>query len=106
MSSRTDEPGRFSLPPGATTYRTIGPFDGDSLPKGLLREHRLKELTWGRLRVLSDEIRFVWDDGGGTPDSFIARANTIVVIPPTVPHHLELLGPNVLVEIDFMEVSA
>lgn len=106
MSSRADEAGRFSLPPGAQTYRTIGPFDGESLPKGLLREHRLKEQAWGRLRVLSGEIRFIWDDGGGAPGGFIVSADAIVVIPPTVPHHLELLAADVLVEIDFMEASA
>ncbi len=98
--------GRFSLPAGAAVYRSIGPFDRAGLPKGLLREHRLKEGAWGRLRVLSGEIGFVWDDAGAAQDAATLAASASIVIPPGVPHHLEPLGSDFLLEIDFLEAAA
>lgn len=106
MTGKPHEYDRFSLPPEAKAYRTIGPFRSDSLPKGLLREHRLKAGTWGRLRVLSGEIRFVWDDEGQAQDGFVVADTAPVIIPPAVPHHLELRKGDVLLEIDFLEAAA
>lgn len=86
------------VPPGASCYRRIGPFDQHSLPAGLLREHRLKEDVWGVVTMLSGSIQFIWDDAAGgavelaTPDS--------LVIPPDAPHHVAATGPFVL-EIEF-----
>lgn len=106
MTSGSHANDRFSLPSTAKAYRTIGPFGGDSLPKGLLREHRLKEGTWGRLRALSGAIRFVWDDEELEQRGFTVAEGATVIIPPTVPHHLELLGDDGLqLEIDFLEAS-
>ena len=96
---------RFSLPHEAKVYRTIGPFDGTSLPKGLLREHRLKEGSWGRLRVLSGEILFVWDDADCEGQSVVVGPAAIVIIPPIVPHHLEMRATDVLLEIEFFEAG-
>jgi cupin 2 domain-containing protein len=102
VSGQAGEQGRFSLPRDAAVYRTIGPFGGDTLPKGLLREHRLKEGTWGRLRVLSGKIRFVWDDDRTDHAPMVVDEET-VIIPPTIPHHLELLTTEFVLEIDFLE---
>ena len=95
----SDKPGnqpRFSLPPEAKVYRSIGPFDQTTLPKGRLREHQLKEGTWGRLRMLSGEIRFVWDDVGHEQEVLLAGEGATIVIPPNVPHHLELPAADFL----------
>jgi len=89
MTHRADR-----LPADATCYRRIGPFDQDSLPAGLLREHQLKEDVWGLLTMVDGIIGFTWDDAeGGTiqlaaPDS--------MVIPPAVLHHVEMRGPFTL----------
>ncbi len=71
------------------TYSSIGPFDESSLPKGLLREHRLKPGSWGKLTLRSGAIRFVWDDDGTAQ---MLSAGDIFVVPPERPHHLELDG--------------
>lgn len=104
MNGRPAEEGRFALPSDAAVYRTIGPFGCDSLPKGLLREHRLKAGTWGRLRVLSGKVRFVWDDDGADHATVVIDKET-VIIPPTIPHHLELLEGEFVLEIDFLECA-
>lgn len=103
MNDRSAEQGRFVLPGDTAVYRTIGPFGVDSLPKGLLREHRLKEGTWGRLRVLSGKICFVWDDDGANHAPVVVVDEETVIIPPTIPHHLELLAAEFVLEIDFLE---
>lgn len=51
--------------PRLETYRSIGPFDSETLPKGLLREHRLKPGSWARLSVHSGSVNFHWDDVSG-----------------------------------------
>jgi tellurite resistance-related uncharacterized protein len=102
VNGRSAGEGSFVLPSDTAVYRTIGPFSCDSLPKGLLREHRLKEGTWGRLRLLSGKVRFVWDDDSADHAAVVLDEET-VIIPPTIPHHLELLEGDFVMEIDFLE---
>lgn len=85
VTSAADRPD--TLPAGLSAYRVVGPFDSESLPEGLLREHRLKEGVWGLLHLLEGNVRFVWDDAGG--GEVVLAAPTEMVVPPTVPHHLE-----------------
>ena len=82
------------LPPGAIRYRRIGPFDQQSLPAGLLREHRLKDNVWGVVTMLSGSIDFVWDDkfGGETE----LAAPDCLIIPPAVAHHVAKRGDFML----------
>jgi tellurite resistance-related uncharacterized protein len=78
---------RGKLPHGSAAYRSIGPFDAETLPAGLRAEHRLKEGTWGLLELTEGSLRFVWDDEGGGADDLAAPAT--LVVPPQVPHHVE-----------------
>lgn len=80
-----------TLPPGATLYKMVGPFDANSLPEGLKREHRLKAGAWGLLNLLEGEIAFVWDDADG--GDVLLSAPATIVVPPEIPHHLQLTGP-------------
>ncbi len=83
-----------TLPADAAGYRHLGPFDQDSLPAGLLREHRLKEDVWGVLTMLDGVIGFCWDDAEGGGVELAAPAS--LIIPPTIAHHLEVRGPFAL----------
>lgn len=80
-----------TLPPGAVLYKTVGPFDADSLPDGLKRAHRLKAGAWGLLTLQKGEIAFVWDDADG--GEILLSAPATIVVPPEIPHHLRLAGP-------------
>lgn len=88
------------MPEGYALLRRIGPFDRASLPKGLLGEHRLKPDRWGRLSLARGTVRLVWDDGSSREETLVAPAETL--IPPEVPHHLELEG-EIELEIAFLE---
>lgn len=85
---------RGELPLGCIVYRTIGPFDAQTLPTGLRSEHRLKEGTWGLLELSEGSLRFVWDDELGGSHDLVAPAR--VIVPPQVPHHVEGEGPFAL----------
>ena len=85
---------RGDLPADAVPYRTIGPFDAQTLPAGLRAEHRLKEGTWGVLALSAGALRFVWDDDLGGTDEL--RAPATFAVPPQVPHHVESEGPFTL----------
>lgn len=86
IARMTDRP---IMPAGLQHYRTVGPWDADAIPAGLLAEHRLKAGTWGRIEVLSGAVRFHWDDEAG--GSVLLVPGTWDV-PPEVPHHLERTG--------------
>ena len=78
---------RGMLPAGAEAYRTLGPFDAQTLPSGLRSEHRLKAGTWALVRLSAGSLSFVWDDAKGGRLDLAAPA--AMVVPPQVPHHLE-----------------
>jgi tellurite resistance-related uncharacterized protein len=82
---------RGALPPGSEPYRTIGPFDAQSLPQGLRKEHRLKQGAWGLLVLTAGSLRFAWDDEAGGAEDLAAPAS--LVVPPQVLHHVEGEGP-------------
>jgi tellurite resistance-related uncharacterized protein len=85
---------RGALPAGAEPYRTIGPFDAQTLPQGLRGEHNLKPGTWGVLELSAGALRFVWDDEAGGVEELAAPAT--LVVPPEVLHHVEGEGPFAL----------
>jgi len=87
------------LPEGLACYRRIGPFTEETIPAGLLKEHRLKEGTWGRLLLRQGSLTMVWDDGSGERERLVAPAELHVA--PQRPHHVELDGPLEL-EIEFL----
>lgn len=79
------------LPDGVIPYRTIGPFDETSLPAGLQQNHSLKDGVWAKLQVAAGEMTFVWMDDEGGNEKVAAPAELIV--PPLVPHRVDLTGP-------------
>lgn len=90
---------RAELPPGLATARTAGPFDADTLPPGLRREHRVAEHTWGVLRVLDGAVVFTM--ATEPPMSARLQAGDTRAIPPGVPHALRIDEP-VRLAVDFM----
>lgn len=91
----------FRLPHGTSCYRRLGPFNEESIPRGLLAEHRLKIDVWAVLAVEAGAIMFVWEDKEREPCKLVAGDE--FVVPPCEQHHLELVGP-VLLSIAFHRV--
>lgn len=90
------------VPEGFVVVREIGPFDAITLPRGLLSQHRLKAGRWGWLRLREGRVRLVWEDGSGDGVDLVAPASAM--IPPEVPHHLELRG-DVRLDLAFLAAA-
>ena len=87
---------RAELPEALVLARTAGPFDQDTLPPGLRREHRVAARTWGVLRVLEGALTF----------EMLGKQRRMAAgdeqpIPPEVPHLLDVDG-DVRLEVDFL----
>jgi tellurite methyltransferase len=88
---------RAEMPDGLSLARTAGPFDEQSLPAGLRRDHRVAERTWGLLRVLSGSARFVM--ATDPPVERVLAAGQRQTIPPGVAHAVAVDSGTV--EVDF-----
>ncbi len=82
---------RAEPPAGLQVVRTAGPFDEATVPPGLLRDHRVAERTWARLRVLDGTLRFSM--ATEPPVARTLHAPDEQAIPPTVTHAVALVGP-------------
>lgn len=76
------------LPSDLDHVRTTDVFDAETVPPGLLRQHRIAEGTWGRLAVHDGTVRLVFEDGAG--EVVELTAGDTAVVPPGRPHHVEL----------------
>lgn len=81
---------RNELPPDLVHVRTTDVFDNETVPKGLLRAHRVADGVWGRLVVHTGVVVFVFEDNAKHPID--VEPGERVVIPPGRLHHLELDG--------------
>ncbi len=82
---------RCELPDELEVVRTLGPFDPDTLPLGLRREHRVPAGRWGRLRVLEGGVGFSMPTEPPVESRLVA--GEVQAIPPEVPHAVRPDGP-------------
>jgi tellurite methyltransferase len=80
-----------SLPPGLTCYKRTALFTRETVPAGLLAEHKTKMGVWGLLRVTGGRVRYCIDHPRSSVD--VAEGDA-AVIEPQVLHHVELLDPD------------
>ncbi|MEJ7723691.1 MAG: DUF1971 domain-containing protein [Ilumatobacteraceae bacterium] len=87
------------MPDGLEVIQTAGPFDSESLPGGLQRDHRVAERTWGCVRIIEGTVGFsmVTDP----PIAVQLREGDAQPIPPGVSHALRVDG-HLRVAIDFL----
>jgi tellurite methyltransferase len=90
------------LPACARTYKSTPIYDAASLPGGLLRSHRLKRGSWGRIVVLEGLVRYILEDEGSL--TFVLRPGVPGIVAPERPHHIEA-DPDARVRIDFLKTS-
>jgi tellurite resistance-related uncharacterized protein len=77
-----------AVPEGVTPYKRTPTFSEDTVPAGLLRDHRTKPSTWAHIVVEEGKLEYVCDRG-----TFVLQPSARGVIEPGVPHHVRLLGP-------------
>jgi tellurite resistance-related uncharacterized protein len=82
---------RAELPDRLRPVRTAGPFDPETLPPGLLKDHRVADGIWGCLCVLEGSVWFSMD--GDPPVTVRVGAGERQPIPPGVAHALRPDGP-------------
>ena len=81
----------IELPAGVALVRTTAEFDERSVPRGLLRAHRVAAGVWGRLVVHGGSLTFGFDDEADSER--VVEAGTSQVIPPARTHHVTIVGP-------------
>ena len=77
------------LPAGVELVRVTETFDEGTVPRGLMRAHRVAVGSWGRLVVESGSLRFVWEDDGSVVELVAGETH---VIPPDTPHRVDVTG--------------
>jgi tellurite methyltransferase len=87
------------LPDGLQLARIAGPFDQDTIPAGLHRDHRVAEHTWAVVNVLEGAIDL--ELATDPPQLLHLAAGDAQPIPPTVAHRVITTGP-VRLEIRFL----
>ncbi len=85
---------KLSLPLGSEHVRTTPTFDNESVPAGLLRDHRIATGTWGRLIVHDGSLRLVFAAmDGQAADEQVVDADNAGIIPPDRLHQVVFDGP-------------
>jgi len=83
---------RMELPEGAEAYKTTAWWTHETVPKGVLGNHRTRPGTWGRVEVAEGRIRYV--AGLPAPADAVLEAGDIGIVVPEHTHHVELMGPS------------
>lgn len=76
------------LPENVAFYKRTPVFTHETLPPGILKDHRTKEGVWGVIEVVDGEIEYVI----GNAEKHILRPGQNGVIEPQVLHHVKPLG--------------
>lgn len=70
-------------------YKTTPVFDQNTLPAGLQNEHRTKEGTWGIIRMLEGELRYIVIETG--VETILTPEQPGLILPEQL-HRVQLLG--------------
>jgi tellurite resistance-related uncharacterized protein len=73
---------------GWESYRETKWFDADTVPAGLLSEHRTREGVWGRLEVEAGTLALCF--AAPLNERVELEAGQWAAIPPALTHHVEL----------------
>ena len=67
-------------------------FSGGDVPRGLLARHTTAENVWGLLKVVRGRLRYrIFHTGSQDERVWTLDAGSFGVIPPQLPHRVELL---------------
>ena len=78
------------LPLNVIAYKKTPEFNEESIPSGLINEHKTKESVWGKIVVLEGELQYTINEP--EKEVNILNSNIFGVVEPTVPHSVKSLG--------------
>lgn len=78
------------LPADLAPYRRTPVFDENSVPSGLLKDHKTKAGVWGVIEVTSGRLRYTIPSQGEVVE---LHAGLKGIVEPDVLHHVTPLGP-------------
>ena len=81
-------------PANLVLLRSTPVFTADTLPAGLRADHSTKEGSWGRLHILSGQLRYeVCDPRRPLSTTILTPQSAPAIIEPTILHRVEPVGP-------------
>jgi len=80
--------GMQDLPENVTFYKRTPVYTAETLPPGILKNHRTKEGIWCVIEIIEGEIAYII----GNTEQHILRPGHNGVIEPQVLHHLKPRG--------------
>jgi tellurite methyltransferase len=78
------------LPAQVREYKRTGTFTEETVPGGLLRDHRTKPGVWAKIVVEAGRLAYTLESPRRT---FMLTPECPGVAPPAEPHHVEPAGP-------------
>jgi tellurite methyltransferase len=89
------------LPAESAAYKRTATFTGETVPAGLLRDHRTKPGVWAKILVEVGRLEYTLDSPQCT---FTLTPGSPGIVPPTAPHHVTLVGP-VQFHVEFLRLD-
>jgi tellurite resistance-related uncharacterized protein len=81
------------LPDNVVLLRSTPIFTANTLPAALRENHCTKEGSWGRIRILSGQLRYqVCDPRRASSTRIVSLNSEPVIIEPTILHRVEPIG--------------
>lgn len=92
---------RFEWPEGIAMYKRTPDFDQDSVPKGLLADHKTRKGVWARIIVEKGSLTYHVDDCDVHQP---INPDVVGIIVPLLPHRVEVSG-DVRFHVEFHAVA-
>jgi tellurite methyltransferase len=90
------------LPDGVAEYKRTATFTAETVPRGLLSDHRTKAGVWARIVVSSGALEYSF---GEPRRVFVLSDKRVGIVIPEVPHQVSLRGP-VSFHVEFLRAPA
>lgn len=95
---------RLEWPDGFVEHKRTPLFDQDNVPKGLLKDHTTKAGVWAQVHIRTGALTYAV--ATEPSQRFHLDTAQVGIIPPQVPHHLELHGPVTFQVVFFRQDAA
>lgn len=79
-----------TLPSTVKAYKQTPEFNQQTVPKGLLANHKTKAGTWGKIIVLEGQLQYTIE---APQETLTLSSEKYGVVEPEVLHHVKPLGP-------------